>query len=110
MFTIIHGCTENHKYWSSITSVHLMLGASKDFIVSNIDCKPRHKFPSDGPRLTGCKEVLVMLWFVERMVRMWRQYWRWHQWVSVLQDGHPGGQGAAEGRGDDIPQRLGFVQ
>lgn len=34
----------------------------------------------------------------------------WHQRVSVLQDGHPGGQAAAERRGDDLPQRLGFVQ
>lgn len=34
----------------------------------------------------------------------------WHQRVSVLQDGHAGGQGAAERRGDDLPQRLGLVQ
>lgn len=41
---------------------------------------------------------------------MWRQYWSWNQRVSVLQDGHPRGQGATEGRGNHLPHRLGFVQ
>lgn len=43
---------------------------------------------------------------------MWmgRQYRRWHQWVSVLKDRHPGGQAAAERRRDDLSQRLGLVQ
>ena len=41
---------------------------------------------------------------------MWREYWGWHQWISILKDGHPGGQGATEGRGNHLSQRLGFVQ
>lgn len=41
---------------------------------------------------------------------MWSQDWRWHERVSIFQDGHPGGQRAAERRGDDLPQRLRFVQ
>jgi len=60
--------------------------------------------------LTGSEEVLVVLRLVEVVVRMWCQYWGWHQGVAIIQDGHPGGQGAAEGRGDDLSQRLGFVQ
>lgn len=51
-----------------------------------------------------------MLWLVERMVRMRREYRRWHQRISVLEDGHAGCQGAAERRGDDLSQRLGLVQ
>ena len=59
---------------------------------------------------TRREKVLVMLRFVQRMMGMRRKDRGWHQRVSVLQDGHPGGQAAAEGRGDDLPQRLGFVQ
>lgn len=61
-------------------------------------------------RRTGCEEVLVMLRLVQRMVRVRRKDRGRHQWVSVLQDGHPGGQAATERRGDDLPQRLGLVQ
>lgn len=59
---------------------------------------------------TRREEVLVMLRLVQRMVRMRRKDRGWHQRVTVLQDGHPGGQAAAERWGDDLPQRLGFVQ
>lgn len=62
------------------------------------------------PLLTRREEVLVVLRLVQRMVRMRRQYRGRHQRVSVLEDGHPGGQGAAERRGDDLSERLGFVQ
>lgn len=51
-----------------------------------------------------------MLRLVQGMMRMRRKDRGWHQRVSVLQDGHPGGQAAAERWGDDLPQRLGFVQ
>lgn len=78
-------------------------------------CSSDAGFPAAGglagsALLTRCEEVLVMLRLVERMVRMWRQDRGWHQRVSVLKDGHPGGEGAAERRGDDLSQRLGFVQ
>lgn len=61
-------------------------------------------------RRTRCEEVLVMLRLVQRMVRVRRKDRGRHQGVSVLQDGHPGGQAAAEGRGEHLPQRLGLVQ
>lgn len=51
-----------------------------------------------------------MLRLVQGVMRVRRQDRGWHQRVAVLQDGHPGGQAAAERRGDDLPQRLGFVQ
>lgn len=60
--------------------------------------------------LTRCEEVLVVLRLVQRMVRMRRQYWGWHERVSILQNGHAGGQRVAERRRDHLSQRLGFVQ
>lgn len=60
--------------------------------------------------LTRSEEVLVVLWLMERMVRMWRQDRGGHQRVPILQDRHPGGKGAAERRGYDLSQRFGFVQ
>lgn len=51
-----------------------------------------------------------MLRLMQRMMRVRREDRGRHQWVSVLQDGHPGGQAAAEGRGEHLPQRLRLVQ
>lgn len=54
---------------------------------------------------------MMVLGLVQGRVRVGRQQrGRRHERVSIVQQRHPGRQGAGEGLGGHLPQRLGLVQ
>lgn len=60
--------------------------------------------------LTGGEEVGVMLWFVQRMVRMGGEDRGGHEGVSVFEQRHPRCERVGERRRKHIPQRLRLVE
>ena len=52
----------------------------------------------------------MMLRLVKGMMRMGRQNWRRHQWVSIIQKRHPRRKGVGKGRVKDLSERFWFVQ
>lgn len=60
--------------------------------------------------LTGSKEVGMMFWFVQWMVRMGSEDRGGHKGVSVFEQRHPRCEWVGERRRKHIPQRLRFVE
>lgn len=60
--------------------------------------------------LTRGEEVGVMLWFVQRMVRMRCEDRGGHERVSVFEQRHPRCERVGERRRENIPQRFRFME